>query len=205
MGGEVIGMHHAGIAGNLVPQHLRSLFQMIQRLLFHHSAELGQLLDSFHHRLAHARLQVFKKVRLRHAHPHPVDLADQSCGIIGHRQFGCGRIVWIITGNHIHHQGGIPHIFGERTGVVQRPGQGKHPMPADAAVGGFEADNAIEDGGNADRSPRVRPQRAKTHVCGHGSARPAARSACDVVPVPGIAHRTVVGIHDRPASKLIQI
>ena len=90
--------------------------------------------------------------------------------------------------------------------MIQGGGEGKDPMPTDPSVCGFEADNTIENSGNADGAPGIGSQRAKTHICSYGSTRPTARAAArDVSWVPGVADGAVVGIHHRSTSKLVQV
>ncbi|MDQ3741113.1 MAG: hypothetical protein M3389_09245, partial [Actinomycetota bacterium] len=49
----------------------------------------------------------------------------------------------------------VGHVAGERAGLVQRRGEGDHPVAAHGAVRRLEADDPAQGGGLADRAAGV--------------------------------------------------
>ena len=100
---------------------------MAQSLFFHRRPQMCQLRQSLGNCLTHGWLQLGKEVRMRHTNAHIAHVARQGSGVIWHRHLRCGGIMRVVTGDNVHEQGRIPHIFAERAGMVQRPGEGKIP------------------------------------------------------------------------------
>ena len=99
-------------------------------------------------------------------------------------------------------QRGVGDVAGERAGLVERRGEGDHPVAADRAVGRLEADDPAQRGGLADRAAGV-GARAPT---ARGRRRPRRRCRRDEPPgharaVPRVEHRAEGGVLVRRAHR----
>ena len=66
----------------------------------------------------------------------------------------------------------VGDVAGERAGLVERGGEGDHPVAADRAVGRLEPDDPAQRGGLADRAAGVGADRPRRRAGGHrGRAR----------------------------------
>ena len=103
--------------------------------------------------------------------------------------------------HHIQEQARIAHRPGQRTGVVERPAQGKRPLQGDQTKRGLQPDAATEGGRDPDRSTGVRAKSAGAEPGHHRDRRTAARApgaAPGVMrvagdPPPGIGIADAVG------------
>ena len=90
-----------------------------------------------------------------------------------------GRVARVAARERAQHQRGVGHVAGQRPALVERRGEGDHPVAADRAVGGLQADDPAQRGGLADRAagvgadrPRARGRRPRRRRC-RRSSRPA--------------------------------
>ena len=84
-------------------------------------------------------------------------------------------------------QRGVGDVAGQRPALVERGGEGDHPVAGDRAVGGLEADDPAERGGLADRAAGVGADRAGREAAGDGGGRAARGAAGHPLAVPGVA------------------
>ena len=83
-------------------------------------------------------------------------------------------------------QGGVGDVAGQRAALVERGGEGDHPVARDRAVGGLQADDPAERGGLADRAAGVGADRAGREPPGDRGGRAARGAARDALAVPGV-------------------
>ena len=93
-------------------------------------------------------------------------------------------------------QGGVGDVAGQRPALVERGGEGDHPVARDRAVGRLQADDPAERGGLADRAAGVGADRPGRQAAGHRRGRATRGAARHPLPVPGVEHRP-----DRPSSR----
>ncbi len=89
---------------------------------------------------------------------------------------GAGRVVRIGTLHRREHQGRVGDGPRQRAALVERGGEGDHPVARDRAVGRLQADDPAERRGLADRAARVGADRAGSRAAGDRRGR-AARGA----------------------------
>ena len=99
-----------------------------------------------------------------------------------------------MAGDGVQHQGRVTHRAGHGADGVQAPAQWVYAMPADAAEGRLQADDAAKARRYADRAAGVAPQCAHDLTGSHRRSRPAAGAAGNAVEVPRVVRRTVVRI-----------
>ncbi len=90
------------------------------------------------------------------------------------------------------HQRRIGDAPRQRSGMVERPGQRKHPVERNEAVGRLDADDSTVGGRDADRASGVRPDGERHDPGRNGGGGPAARpsgGAAGVDRVVGLADR----------------
>ena len=84
-------------------------------------------------------------------------------------------------------QRGVGDVAGERAGLVERRGEGDHPVARDRAVGRLEADDPAQGRGLADRAAGVGADRPRRRAGRHGGGAAAGRAAGHARAVPGVA------------------
>ncbi len=92
----------------------------------------------------------------------------------------------------------VAHVAGDRTGLVERRGEGDNAPARAAAIGRLDADGAGEGGGLADRTAGIGGRRAGAKPCCNRCRRAAGRAAGHQRLVgargpPGIGDRSVTG------------
>ena len=83
--------------------------------------------------------------------------------IIGHGRRNAGGVLGIVPADDVHEQRGVGDGPAERADLVERAGEGDQPIPADAAVGGLETDQAAQRRRLADRAAGVGAERRAAH------------------------------------------
>ena len=84
-------------------------------------------------------------------------------------------------------QRGVGDVAGQRPALVERGGEGDHPVARDRAVGRLQADDPAERGRLADRAAGVGADRAGREAAGDGRGRAAGGAAGHPLAVPGVA------------------
>ena len=144
-------------------------------------AELARQLERGVEALEHAGLDALARQLLGHAEP---DAGEVGRGRQRDRlgQADRGRVARVLADHRAEQQRGVGDVAGQRAGLVQRGGEGDHPVARDRAVGGLHPDDPAQRGGLADRAAGVGADRPRREARGHGggaAARGAARArAC---------------------------
>ena len=112
-----------------------------------------------------------------------------------------GRVRRVAALHRAQQQRGVGDVARERPGLVERGGEGDHPVAADRAVGGLEADDPAQRGGLADRAAGVGADRPRREAGGDGGGAAAARAAGDARAVPRVQRRAVGGVLGRRAHR----
>ena len=92
-------------------------------------------------------------------------------------------------------------VAGQRAALVERGGEGDHPVARDRAVGGLQADDPAQRGRLADRAAGVGADRPRREPPGDRGRRAARRAARDPRAVPRVAHRAVARVLVRRAHR----
>ena len=98
-------------------------------------------------------------------------------------------------------QGGVADVAGQRPALVERGGEGDHPVARDRAVGGLQPDDAAERRGLADRAAGVGADRPGRQAAGDDRRRAAGGAARHPAAVPGVEHRPVGRVLVRGAHR----
>src|SRR6266849_5339633 len=91
-----------------------------------------------------------------------------------------------MPGQDLQYEGCVFHGSRHGADVVERPGQRRDTKETDAAVGGFQPDDAAKSGGDADRTAGIRTERTGAQPRGYGYTRAAAGAARIALHVPGV-------------------
>ena len=93
-----------------------------------------------------------------------------------------GGVARVARDHVAQQQGGVGDVAGQRPGLVERGGEGDHPVARDGPVGRFQPDDAAQRGRLADRAAGVRAERPRGQAGGdrRGAAArgPARARAC---------------------------
>ena len=95
----------------------------------------------------------------------------------------------------------VGDVAGQRPALVERRGEGDHPVARDRAVGGLQPDDPAERGRLADRAAGVGADRAGRQAAGDRRGRAAGGAAGDAAAVPGVEHRPVGRVLVRGAHR----
>ena len=98
-------------------------------------------------------------------------------------------------------QRGVGDVAGQRAGLVERRGEGDHPVAADGAVGRLQPDDPAQRRRLADRAAGVRADRPRREAGRDGGGAAAARAARDARAVPRVEHRPVGRVLVRRAHR----
>jgi len=79
--------------------------------------------------------------------------------VVVHRRAGSGRVLSIVAGDRREGDRAIGGGSGERAGAVERRADAHEAVAADATARRFEANDAAERGGEADRAAGVSAER----------------------------------------------
>ncbi len=120
---------------------------------------------------------------------------------IGLREVQRGRVAGVLADHRAEQQRAVGDVARERAGLVERGGEGDHPVAADRAVGGLEADDPAQRGGLADRAAGVGADRPRRRAGGDGGGRAAARPAGHARAVPGVEDRAEGAVLGRGAHR----
>ena len=115
---------------------------------------------------------------------------------IGSGQAGRGGVALVAPDHVAQQQRGVGHVAGQRAGLVERRGEGDHPVARDRAVGGLEPDDPAQRGGLADRAAGVGADRPRRR------ARPPPRRPSRPTSRPARVRR-VPGVRDRPEARVL--
>ena len=88
----------------------------------------------------------------------------------------------------------VGHVARERARLVQRRGEGDHPVARDRPVRRLEPDDPAQRGGLADRAAGVGADRPRREPRRDGGGAAARRAARDARAVPRVEHRAVAGV-----------
>jgi hypothetical protein len=107
---------------------------------------------------------------------------------------------------HVVGQGQVLNRPRERAHVVQALDEREDALARQAAIGGLQAEDAAQAGGNADRAVGVRAQGQGNEPRRHGRRRTARRAPGDPARIVWIAHRAVVGVlGDEAVGELVHV
>ena len=95
----------------------------------------------------------------------------------------------------------VGDVAGQRPALVERGGEGDHPVARDRAVGRLQADDPAERRRLADRAAGVGADRAGREAAGDDRGRAAGGAARDPLAVPGVEHRPVGRVLVRGAHR----
>ena len=95
----------------------------------------------------------------------------------------------------------VGHVARERARLVERGGEGDHPVARDRAVGRLEPDDPAQRGGLADRAAGVGADRPRRRAGGDRGGAAAGRAAGHARAVPRVEHRAVGGVLGRGAHR----
>ena len=112
-----------------------------------------------------------------------------------------GRVAGVPALQRRQQQRRVGDVAGQRPALVQRGGEGDHPVARDRAVGRLQADDAAERGRLADRAAGVGAERAGGEAAGDRRRRAAGGAAGDAAAVPGVEDRPVGGVLVRAAHR----
>ena len=129
-----------------------------------------------------------------------------------------GRVAAVAALHDPEQQGGVGDVAGQRPALVQRRGEGDHPVARDRPVGRLQADDPAERRRLADRAAGVGADRPRREAPGDGGRRAARRAARHAGAVPRVEHRAVgrvlvrrahrelvhVGLAEQPGAGLVQ-
>ena len=108
----------------------------------------------------------------------------------------------VVVADHVaQQQRGVGDVARQRAGLVQRRGEGDHPVAADGAVRRLQADDPAQRGGLADRAAGVGAQRPRRRAGRDGGGAAAARAARHARAVPRVEHRPEGGVLVRRAHR----
>ena len=190
VGGARLG-HQYGVADGL------RVLKQGQRYIHNFRPQFPQYANGLPGQVAHLGVQFRVKILPHHADTQPPQVGAQAGGVVRRGAVGAGRIQRVVAGDGVHRQSHILNGAGHRAGVIQAPGKGRQPGPADPPVSRFEAHNPAQRGGNADAAPRVAAHR---NVALPGRRRRTAAptgAAGNPLRVPGIVHMSVVVVFAR--------
>src|SRR5262249_8210244 len=109
---------------------------------------------------------------------------------------GRGRVLWIVAGERLEHDGDVRDVARERPNLIERRGVRDHAEARHAAVRRLQPGDAPEGGGEAEGAAGVGPERGVALPGGdrdRGAARGSARDARGIPGVPRRAERGVLG------------
>ena len=112
-----------------------------------------------------------------------------------------GRVAGVAALQRRQQQRRVGDVAGQRPALVERGGEGDHPVARDRAVGRLQADDPAERGGLADRAAGVGADRPGRQAAGDGRGRAARGAAGHPPAVPGVEHRPVGGVLVRGAHR----
>ena len=155
------------IEAGQVARHLRRQDQVVggQRVIKmgtvdfgYVGTERGQLLDRFIERCRRGLITLAAQL-LDHPDAHAAEIAcgAELCGTddVGHVSLDRGRVVWVVSGDHLVQQRGVQHCARAGSALVQRRRAGHQTVARHGAVGGFDSDGRGQRGRLADRSTGV--------------------------------------------------
>ena len=93
------------------------------------------------------------------------------------------------------------HVARQRPGLVERGGEGDHPVARDGAVGRFQPDDPAQRRGLADRAAGVGAERPRREPGGDRGGAAAGGAAGHALAVPRVAHRPEGGVLVRGAHR----
>ena len=112
-----------------------------------------------------------------------------------------GRVAAIAPLQGAEHERRVGDVPGQGPALVERGGEGDHPVTGDGAVGGLHPDDSTERRGLADRAAGVGADRARGEPAGDRRSAAARGSAGYTPGVPGVEHRPVAGVLVRGAHR----
>src|SRR5438874_3052308 len=111
-----------------------------------------------------------------------------------------------MASDRLKHHRTVGHGPGERSDMVERPGQWQRPETTDAAVGRFQSDCPAETRRSPDGSARIAAEAGGTQAGGNRGRRPAARAAWHAGNIPGVADDAEVRVFAGYAEgELVQV
>ena len=117
----------------------------------------------------------------------------QQTGIVLGRPLDAGRVAFVETSHGVQQNGAVLGRARHRAALVERRGESDHPPARHHAVGGFQARQAAQRGGLADRTAGIGRSRGRCEPRGHCGRRAPRRTAGNAADVPRVLHRPVVG------------
>ena len=112
-----------------------------------------------------------------------------------------GRVAGVAPLHRREQQRRVGDVAGQRPALVERGGEGDHPVARDRPVGRLQPDDPAERRRLADRAARVGADRAGCEAAGDDRRRAARGAARDPAAVPGVEDRPVGGVLVRGAHR----
>ena len=149
-------------------------------------AEGLQLPDGRTHRRVYLWVHAADHVFLGQADAKPLQRSGKCGPVIWNRFLHGGRIHGVVAAEHLSHQGGIGHVFGERTNLVERTGKGRQAVAGNPTVGGLDAHDTAERGWLSDGSPRIGTDAGEAFMRGDTGSAATGRSSRNAGGVPRV-------------------
>ena len=112
-----------------------------------------------------------------------------------------GRVAGVAPLHRREQQRRVGDVAGQRPALVERGGEGDHPVARDRPVGRLQADDPAERRRLADRAAGVGADRAGRQAAGDDRRRAAGGAAGNALAVPRVEHRPVGRVLVRGAHR----
>ena len=113
----------------------------------------------------------------RDADRQPLHRSADRRFVVGHGRVGAGRILRVGARHRAQHDRAVAHGARERSGLIERRGEGDHALARAAPVGRLDPGGAGERGGLADRAAGVARRRGQAQARRDRRGRAARRAA----------------------------
>jgi len=108
------------------------------------------------------------EVLVRHAQPQATHALLEAGGVIGHGRVDRRRVHRVVAGDGAEQPRRVGDVQPERSGVIERRGEGDEAVARDAPVRRLQPDHAAERRRLADRASGVGPEPARREARGDG-------------------------------------
>ncbi|MNC14486.1 hypothetical protein D3C75_622640 [compost metagenome] len=179
---------------------------MRQGYFFPHGAQAFVNLEGSEHRFFHSRVYARTQVFLGHRDAQALYISGQCGHIIGNLHVQGGGVLAVMPGNRLEYIGGVLHIFGQGTDLVQRRSKSHQAVTGNQAVGGLQAHNAAIGGGLPDGAACIRTQGEIDLACGNCRCRTAAGAAWHIGRIPRVIGGMETGVFvGAPHGELVHV
>ena len=129
----------------------------------------------------------FIEVIKRHADAQPLEVAGETCFVVGHGLARRGRVARVVACGDLHQTGDVTRGARQRAEAIHRKRDGHRAEATDAGLGGFEANDTAKMRRQPNRAAGIRTQCAEHATAAHRRTGTRRRTTADVVRVPRIA------------------